>query len=99
MSTSLLTNISKNLHKNEVHTCTCVVLNLQFLYYAALTHFIVYIYVDLAQAYFALGKTQHRMCLLAESFDSLSKALDISEMYFKRPDYPQVLYLCIYSHT
>ena len=58
----------------------------------------MFIYVDLAQAYFALGKTQHRMCLLPDSFASLSKALAISETYFRK-HYPQVLCLYIAIHS
>ena len=53
------------------------------------------VYVDLAQAYLALGKTQHGMCMLPESLDYLSRALDINEKYF-RENYPGVCILvCI----
>ena len=45
----------------------------------------------------ALGKTQHRMCLLPESFDSLNQALNISKMHFGE-DYPQVR-TCSCSHV
>ena len=45
--------------------------------------------LDLAQALVSLGKTQHRMCLLPDSLDSLHKALSINERHFGR-DYPQV---------
>ena len=55
-------------------------------------------YADLAQAYVALGKTQHRMSILPESLDSLSQALSISKEHFGS-DHPQVrIIMHIYVH-
>jgi len=77
---------------------------LKFVYYIFM--YMSFVSLDLAQAFLSLGKTQHRMCLLPESFESLSQALKISETYFSK-DYPQVrtniltyirTYMCMYVY-
>ncbi|XP_065894706.1 uncharacterized protein [Dysidea avara] len=47
---------------------------------------------ELAQVLLSLGRTQHRMSLLAQSFESLHKALTINERYFGE-EYPQTVFV------
>ena len=55
----------------------------------SITFTVLFTHTDLAQALVELGKTQHRMCLLPDSFDSLNQALHISKRHFGE-DHPQV---------
>ena len=68
-----------------------MILNQQILLYTLHNDITFYCaYLDMAQSLLELGKTQHKMSSLAEAFESLSRALDISATYFREHD-PQVL--------